>query len=202
VVVVPVVARVAVSDPTFLSDRIQSAEAVLNGEADSDGSFGERQQAYLWTSEEFAAHPVLGTGPGHLYPAPAKLTFNLDAPGIVPAKFGLAGMFFILAFLLSVVVAVRRIRAEHGTVPAYTAARGWMCVLLALIPFGPWLEDKGFAIALAVLFASVVSETRGPQRVPSEPASSRSAAPRAEPVERAGPATLTLNRRPLDAAWS
>ncbi|GAA2874048.1 hypothetical protein GCM10010472_34190 [Pseudonocardia halophobica] len=170
VTVAPLVAHVVVSDPTFFSDRIQSAEAVLTGEAASDGSFGERQQAYEWTAEAFADHPILGTGPGHLYPAPEKLTFNLDAPGIVPAKFGLVGMFFIAAFLLAAVVAVRRIRVEYGGFPTYTAARGWMCVLVALIPFGPWLEDKGFAIALAILFAGVVSETRGPTPSLSETA--------------------------------
>jgi hypothetical protein len=161
ILVAPPVARLVVADPQFFDSRVEAALNVLTGDPDSDGSYSERKQSYELTAEAFFDNPILGTGPGFLYPAPQVETFNLDAPGIVPAKFGIVGICFIAAFLWSVAVAVRRLRRRHGPFPAYTAARGWALVLVALLPFGPWLEDKGFGIAVAVLLASVVAESSG-----------------------------------------
>jgi len=160
VVVTPLVANLLVSDPDFLNTRINDALAVLQGHADADASYAMRKASYDLTAEALTDHLALGTGPGYLYPTPPKPTFNLDAPGIVPAKFGLFGLAFIGAFLLSVAVSVRNIRRAHGPSPAFTASRGWLVVLIALVPFGPWLEDKGFPVALAMLFAAVISDAR------------------------------------------
>jgi hypothetical protein len=163
-VMAPVVSELFIADRGFIQERIEGAVTVLVDDPDGDASFRERSRSYAWTAEAFANHPLLGTGPGFSYPLSPRPTFNLDAPGIVPAKFGLVGIAFILAFLASVVVAVRRIRGLYGPLPSYTAARGWFVVLLALIPFGPWLEDKGFAVALSIMFAALVSESFGARR--------------------------------------
>jgi O-antigen ligase len=169
VVALPVVSKLFIADPGFIEERIEGAVTVLVDDPDGDGSFRARSQSYELVAEAFADHPVLGTGPGFLYAPGPTPTFNLDAPGIVPAKFGLVGLAFILAFLVSIIVAVRRIRRRYGPRPSYVAARGWLIVLLALIPFGPWLEDKGFPIALAIMFAALVSETNGPRCVTVDP---------------------------------
>lgn len=162
VVATPVAAGFLVSDPEFLSTRIADAATVLGGDAQSDASYAERKAAYDLTGEALSSHELLGTGPGHIYPSGAEPSFNLDAPGIVPAKLGLVGTVLIVAFLAAVASTVRRIRRVHGPSPGYTAACGWAVVLILLIPFGPWLEDKGFALAIAMMLASVIADARGP----------------------------------------
>jgi len=168
IVATPLVAQLLISDPNFLNARLNDAATVIQGNAESDPSYAMRKTSYNLTAEALTDHPALGTGPGYLYPVPPVPTFNLDAPGIVLAKFGFIGLAFIGAFLLSVVASVRRIRQTYGPSPAYTACSGWLVVLVVLIPFGPWLEDKGFPIALAMVFAAVLSEAHG-QNTASNP---------------------------------
>jgi hypothetical protein len=158
--VAPIIAQLFVSDPNFLSGRLSDTLSVIGGNADSDGSYGARKAAYNLTIEAFTNHLALGTGPGYLYTLPPATAFNLDAPGIVPAKFGLVGMAIIGLFLMSVIVTIRRIRRSCGPSPAISAACGWAAVLTILIPLGPWIEDKGFALALTVLFGLVIADAR------------------------------------------
>jgi O-antigen ligase len=159
-VIAPVAAQLFVSDPNFLSGRLNDTLSVIGGNGESDGSYGARRESYSLTTEAFANHPTLGTGPGYLYSNPPARAFNLDAPGIVPAKFGLVGMAIIALFLVSVIVTIRRIQRSYGPSPAITAARGWSVVLIVLVPLGPWIEDKGFALALAILFGLVLADAR------------------------------------------
>lgn len=162
-VAVPLAAPLFISDPDFLGKRLGYAGTVLTGDAGSDQSFLMRQTAYDMAAEAFGDHVALGTGPGYSYPTETGSTFNLDAPGIVPAKFGLVGIFVVGFYLVSLVVVVTRIRARYGPSPSITAARGWLVVLIALTPFGPWLEEKGFTVAVAMVMAAVISETAGTQ---------------------------------------
>jgi hypothetical protein len=158
VIAIPIFAQVFISDPEFLRQRVAFAVTVLQGDAEADQSYGERKAAYDLADEALGEYPTFGTGPGHLYAIYPIPTYNLDSPVIIPAKFGLVGMIFIGAFLLSIVDAVRKIRRRCGPSPTYTALSGWLVILVALVPFGPWLEDKGFSIALVMIFASMLSQ--------------------------------------------
>ncbi|WP_445190277.1 O-antigen ligase family protein [Pseudonocardia sp. Cha107L01] len=159
-VVTPVVAQFFVSDPTFLEGRLNEALTVVVGDANADGSYEARRAAYDLTAEAFINHIAFGTGPGYLYTLPPATTFGLDAPGIVPAKFGLIGIVIIGSFLASVAITVKKIRRSCGPSPGITSACGWTAVLITLIPFGPWIEDKGFAVALTILFGIIIADSR------------------------------------------
>jgi hypothetical protein len=145
---------IVVQDPRFLQSRVDRSVQVLTGSASADLSFLERMTSYKWTWEAFQSHMVWGTGPGYLYPNGA---FSLDSATLVLAKWGLVGSAVLLAYLISVMVSIRRSRRYTGPLPIYTAASGWAVVLVALFPFGPWLEDKGFALGMTLLVMAVAA---------------------------------------------
>lgn len=152
----PLLGGLVLSDPGFLTGRLAAAvTASRNGLADQ--SFAIRAASYASARAQFAEHPWFGSGPGHMYPGG---TFTLDTPWMVPAKFGLVGTLVLLGFLSAVVASVRRLRRLVGYRHAMTAARGWAFVMAGLTPFGPWLEDKGTALALMLALAFVTADAR------------------------------------------
>jgi hypothetical protein len=156
-VAVVVIGGVVIHDPAFLQGRVRSTLLVLSGNAGADMSYVEREAAYSQAWSAFQLHPVLGTGPGHLYPSGF---FGMDASNLILAKWGVAGTVVLLAFLITVVVCIRRSRTLVGPLPIHTAAFGWGVVLVALLPFGPWIEDKGFSLAVTVLITAVAASAR------------------------------------------
>ena len=160
----PWAAARVIDNPQFITSRVRSAQLVLTGHADSDQSFDERRLSYGWATSQLKAHPWMGTGPGFRY-ANARLYadeghFTLDTPFITPAKFGLVGTAVIVSYLVALVVCVHRSRRLIGYRPTHTVARGWATILIALLPFGSSLEDKGFAISVMLLVALVTAQTR------------------------------------------
>jgi hypothetical protein len=155
--VLPWAASKVIADPDFIQSRVHSAQLVVTGHADRDQSFEERRMSYVWATGQVRQHPWLGTGPGYRYPGGH---FTLDTPFITPAKFGVVGTAVIVSYLGALVLCVHRSRKWIGYLTIHTAARGWAAVLLALVPFGSWLEDKGFAISVTLLIAVVTTQTR------------------------------------------
>lgn len=148
---------VLIQQSGFLQGRLDALLAALNGGAAADGSYAARELSYAWDWNAFQNHLLLGTGPGYRYP---DGLFGSDAATLILAKWGIVGSVVLLSFLVAVVVCVRRSRAITGALPIHTAAFGWAVVLIALLPLGPWLEDKGFALALTLLVTAVAASTR------------------------------------------
>jgi hypothetical protein len=146
------VGSIVIQDPRFLPSRVQSVLMILNGGASGDLSFVERSRSYDWTWSAFQNHLTWGTGPGYLYP---NGVFGLDAATLVLAKWGIVGTCILIVFLWTFVASVVKACRLTGPLPIYTAAGGWLVVLVALLPFGPWIEDKGFSLALTLLTTAV-----------------------------------------------
>ena len=145
------------NDPQFLNDRISRALLVLNGQGSADLSYQARQQAYNLAMQQFHTHPWWGTGPGFLYPDGA---FTLDTPALTIAKWGLVGTAVLAGYLVTLAICFLRVRRRAGYGPINTVARSWLIAMLAWLPFGIWLEDKGFALVVTLLAASVVAYGR------------------------------------------
>ncbi|GAA3593651.1 hypothetical protein GCM10022223_05700 [Kineosporia mesophila] len=158
---VPFLASHLISDPAFLDGRITQAMAVAHGEASSDQSYLARQHSYEVAHTAWQEHPWLGVGPGGI--------LGSDAPWLVLAKFGLIGAMALSMFGACLCVSIRRARQISGPQPIYAASRGWALILIALTPFGPWTEDKGISLAVALLVTAVVAQATSDDRVlPSE----------------------------------
>lgn len=184
VVVAPIVSNVLTGSPDFFQSRLRAALTVLDGNASSDLSYQVRAHSYEVTRQAFLESPWFGVGPGHTYRGLTSLTTNLDSPWLVPAKLGLVGVAALLAYFGTMVMCVSRLRRLVGDLVLVTAGRGWMLVLLVLVPFGPWIEDAGFALALMIFLTALVATARnklaetvidaaqpfGPQQHPNPPA--------------------------------
>jgi hypothetical protein len=156
-----------VTNSAFVQGRIAVTASVLAGDFTSDASFQARASSYYFAWARFTDHFLLGGGPGHLYPTGS---FTLDTPWQVPAKFGIIGSAVIVAYLLAIVRSVRNTILLPQ--PIHAASRGWGWSLVALLPFGPWMEDKGTALAFLLLVAATAAVARE-QRRGSSPRSAR-----------------------------
>ena len=155
VILVPIAASYVLTDPDFLKERMQAA--ILVFQDGDDQSFQIRTNSYALARERFSDSIWLGGGPGHAYP---NGLFTLDTPWMLPAKFGVIGTAALLLYLGCIVISVRSCRNLSGPLPAYALARGWSAILVGATPFGPWVEDKGFGVALSLLLAAIVAATR------------------------------------------
>jgi O-antigen ligase len=160
---IPVLGKLLTDDPQFLSKRISAAAAVMTGKFATDGSFLERAQAYATAKAVFLQSPLVGVGPGHAFTgglSHSHYSTSLDTPWLVPAKLGLLGVAALIFYLASVLVCMARIRRGAGGMEILTVGRGWFAILLFLTPFGPWVEDRGFALALALFVAALSASAR------------------------------------------
>jgi O-antigen ligase len=157
-----VVASVVSTDPNFLSNRVNAAVLLIQGDR-SDASYLDRVNQYGFAQKAMSAHPLLGTGPGFLFPNsnPAQPSaFTLDTPLVTPAKFGIVGTAVFLLFLAQILYSVHIVRKMiHHTV-VDTAIRAFAWVFLLDVPFGGFIEDKGFSIALMLLLGLLSSTAR------------------------------------------
>ena len=165
VVAIPLVANVTVSNKAFLSGRLRGMESVLSGHPSSGGSFEARLFEYREASAAWHSAPWLGVGAGFAFLVPTDSSpqfvgsSTLDTPLGILAKFGVLGTLLEVGYLGGLAGALRRIGRQAGRRgPAYLACR-LFCVLFILeLPFGGYIEDKGFPLALMLLGALVVSE--------------------------------------------
>ncbi len=155
----------ATGQSRFLGDRAESVTRLFQSQADASAVL--RRRAYAYTLEAIQSSPLLGTGPGHLFPSvePGQAAgLTLDSPLLVTAKFGLVGTVALAAFLGSIVVTFHRVRLRSGWTAAGTTGRVTAVVLLALAPFGAIVEDKGFVLAvlLILLLLGATARDAGP----------------------------------------
>lgn len=141
----------------FLNSRLQAFVESVEGGLSADQSFQLRAASYAAAQSRWEEHPWLGGAPGYVYPFADS--FSLDTPWVVPAKFGILGTGVLVTYLLAIVWSL--IRVKRTPEIEFTMARSWTFAMIALLPFGPWLEDKGssLAIMVIVLMTSVISRT-------------------------------------------
>jgi hypothetical protein len=104
--------------------------------------------------DRFYRHPWLGGGAGYAY---EEGLYTLDTPWMVPAKLGVVGTGILLLNLAAIVSCIRNLRRLTGYATVHTWLRGWALVLVGATPFGPWVEDKGFGLSLALGLAAAFS---------------------------------------------
>jgi hypothetical protein len=160
---IPILTKMLTDDPSFLGGRTRGAISVLEGNLMGDASFQARAESYAVAKDVLTDSPLVGVGPGYAFPTSqsyAGSTASLDTPWLVPAKFGIIGVLALILYFASVLVCMARLRQGAGWVEIFTVGRGWFAILLFLTPFGPWIEDKGFALALALYLGAVAASVR------------------------------------------
>lgn len=142
------------SSEDFVNQRIESAIATLQNGFTSDQSGLIRARAYAYATSIWRDFPLLGQGVGATFPNPnpnaTASYFTLDTFLTYPAKFGLIGSA-VLLIALTMICSALVPRIGRRAVE-YTAVLGAIGVWIAILPFGPTTEDKGFAISIALAF--------------------------------------------------
>lgn len=167
VYLIPALALAVTGDPQFFGERFGSLGSLLDGGTVYDESYRQRQLAYNFTRDVWHLHFWLGTGPGYYFNNvdPSKpATLSLDSPYLVLAKFGVLGASLMVGYVVAVFAMVFRCRRETGYTVELTAVRMTVPVLFALVPFGPLLNDKGFALMLALCVALVGATVTNPRQ--------------------------------------
>lgn len=117
-------------------------------------------------AQAFARDPILGTGPGKVFPSVARgylvmSTSVNDSPMEFPAKYGIVGVLLLLAAVVQVARFGRERARAFGGSPALRALAAYaIFALIASIAHSP-IVDKGFAFGLAFLLALSLVENCG-----------------------------------------
>lgn len=159
-----------VSSERFVQDRIDSMFRTMQLGFGQDYSGQIRERAHGYALDIFNENPIMGQGLGLYFPNPnpnsVPANFTIDTPAVYLAKFGLLGTaVFVVALTLIIAPLVLKRNGPH--LLEITAIRGALVVWIALLPFGPTTEDKGFAIDLALAFVLVgaaLRHARAPER--------------------------------------
>ena len=146
-----------------ITHRFTSLPAVLSHPL-SDQSYVERasQRSLSWNA--YHSSPLLGVGPGHRFAytdlsGNTTFLFTLDTPLSYLAKFGLAGLAALVAWIGLLVAFVRRTRRPPVVLgPARFALIGYLSIAAAYSLLGPPFEDKGFGFGLLLLIALALRE--------------------------------------------
>jgi hypothetical protein len=150
-----------------LSERLGSA-LLLFGNPLTDRSYAERLVQTKLALDAWASSPIFGVGLGHRFEwvttyGTSSSTFNIDTGLAYLAKFGVAGVLLLAGAAAVGFKLVRSVvKARRSTIPVL-ALTGWISIAAVWIPFAVPLEDKGFALALALIGALVI---RGSNAIP------------------------------------
>lgn len=147
-------APLLLSDPSFLLTRFESLFSFLPGGAIQDQSYFMRMEQYGYASSVVEGSPLFGMGFGWV-----PVMF-LDTPLATPARVGLIGSALLVIFLILSLRLVKSAGIDFRPSPSTASARGFALFIVALLPFGAPVEDRGFALALILLFAGVSSGCR------------------------------------------
>lgn len=148
-VLFPLVVAFAVSDPTFITQRIQAAVSAISGAGDQSLSF--RQEQAVVASMMISESPFLGYGLGYAVP------FTVDSPLLTVLRLGWVGTALMAAFLVALTRSFHIGAKTYGANPALTAWWGFLLVCAANLLFGTPLEDRGFGYAVMLVSMAVAS---------------------------------------------
>lgn len=176
----PLVGRALLSDPTFLDSRMRALLNVIGGAAEEDQSYSYRAGQYAYAIQQLELRPVFGFGLGW---APAIV---MDTPLVTVVKLGFLGVGALLAYFAQCLVLAERLARRFGYNVSATAMRGLAVVVVALIPFGSPLEDRGFCFALALVFAGISAAASRRKEASDGSATSAVGSQSATPARRGG----------------
>lgn len=145
VTALPALATVLVSQPGFMEARIQALLLVLSGNSAADMSYTMRNEQYYYAAQWISEAPLFGKGLGFTAP------ISLDTPLAIVIRVGIIGTAALALFLLSFMIAARRTAKSYGYTFMHTAVTGIAIVVVANLPFGPVVEDRGFSFMLVLL---------------------------------------------------
>jgi O-antigen ligase len=145
-----------VATDTFFQRRLATLTEVLGNGVSADASGAIRQRAYDYALAIWQQHPWFGVGFGHSFPNPNPFTadadFQLDTPMLYLAKFGLFGTIGIVAVMVLFAIGSQRVKRTLGFwSQEQTAWRVFIFSWVLILPFGTPTEDKGFALAVALM---------------------------------------------------
>ncbi len=124
-------------------------------------------------AQAFAQDPILGAGPGKVFPSVARgylvmSTSVNDSPMEFPAKYGIVGVALLLAAVVQLIRFGRERAGLFGSSPALRALAAYgIFAFIVSVAHSP-IVDKGFSFGLAFLLALSLMET-GDQRVADPP---------------------------------
>ncbi|MGN7190382.1 hypothetical protein [Curtobacterium sp. MCBA15_004] len=152
----------------FLTQRLTSIWSTIQNGVGSDQSGAIRGRAYEYCLQIWQQHLLLGRGEGWAFVNPTTgvlgSDFSVDSPLVYLAKFGIVGCLVLATCLVSIFVPLIRRGRSSNWLLENTAVRGCAAILLALLPFGATLEDKGFGITIALAVLLVGSAMRAQRR--------------------------------------
>lgn len=166
-----------VSSESFVQQRIDLMVRTLQLGFSQDYSGLIRERAYEYSMDIFNDNPLMGQGLGIYFPNPnpnsAPSNFAVDTYAIYFAKFGILGTAVLVASL-ALIIAPLVLKRNGPSLFEVTAMRGALITWVAILPFGPTTEDKGFAISIALgvlLVGSAHRQSMGrptPENAPAE----------------------------------
>lgn len=144
----PIIEAFAVSDPNFITRRIEALLRLTAADRQADLSYGYRQIQYGIANSMLAESPFFG------YSLAYKIDLTLDTPLLTPVRIGWVGVIAIVSFLTAFSYGIWKCRITFGPSPGITAWWAFVVVTGMSIPFGTPLEDRGFGFT--VLLAGFV----------------------------------------------
>ncbi len=147
-----------------LAERLTSVWAILSNPA-TDASFRDRAAETAAALRDWAASPLLGTGPAHLviWSAPGGdggAWLDIDSPLMYPMRFGWLGVLVLVMVTVSWLAFTR----TTGDPIARATLAGVWGVAIAWSLIGSALDDKGFAMALLLGLAISLAPDTTPAR--------------------------------------
>jgi hypothetical protein len=144
----------------------------------TDPSYIERARQAGVAMSTFSSSPLTGVGLGHRFEwitayGQFYSTYNMDTGLTIAAKFGLLGMLLLGVAVASAVSFYRRL-PNQGTDWMRFSFVGFAAISVATLPLGNPLEDKGFALASAILLAWAFARVRPELAQSARPAQSYS----------------------------
>ncbi|KRF05103.1 hypothetical protein ASH00_11755 [Arthrobacter sp. Soil782] len=154
---IPILGKYVLNSPEFLESRVEAMNGVLTGTG-ADQSLASRSEQYDYAASMIAESPWLGWGAGFVAP------MSMDTPLVTIVKLGAIGTMFLVGFLIMTFVGIMRSGRAIGGSPMHTASLGLGVIILANIPFGTPIEDRGFGFTLLLIFTGIASTITSPPR--------------------------------------
>jgi hypothetical protein len=147
----------------FLTIRIVSLVQGFLTDSSYDQSFIIRNESYQIGNQLFESSPIVGLG---FIKAIQYSVFDTPFNGLI--KIGVLGYIPFVGILIAGVSFI--FQSRKFITSEFMGILGWLCILLAQVPFGTAIEDKGLSLALILIFALATStwiEAKCPENVGS-----------------------------------
>ncbi len=141
--------------------RIATVTSAVADPSSDESLRGRRFQTHA-AMESFETAPIMGVGPGHPISGSgysgAEESYFVDSPAGFLAKFGAVGLVGLIAFLWLLARFLAESKAR--TTPAGLGLIAFLVTGIAWSVLGTPFDDKGTGLALGLLLALTIQETR------------------------------------------